>query len=358
MRWGMKISKTIDLTKRVVDLAYKRPRGWKSLIYNSAMLKFKKTGPLMMPVHISIEPANTCNALCPVCETGKNEMTRKKGRLDIDLFKRLIDEVWSTTSSLMYYFMGEPFLNKHSYEMIRYARERGIFVETCTNGDLVNPEAVIYSDINQISFQLGGMDPETHHRYRVNSDLNKVHKNLYKLIEERRKCPKSNVKVEVGFIVMRHNEHQVDEFLKWAKEIGVDRATVVDPCVRNMLEAHAYLPKDRKYWFYDEEAYQNGVLKPKIIPNNECRWIWHSIQLNWNGDAVPCCRDPLGKHILGNVFENGFKQVWNGEKARKFRERVLTRQDKISLCKLCSGYGTPTLKESIPAEIPMQLFKK
>ncbi len=113
----MKISKTIDLTKRVVDLAYKRPRGWKSLIYNSAMLKFKKTGPLMMPVHISIEPANTCNALCPVCETGKNEMTRKKGRLDIDLFKRLIDEVWPTTSSLMYYFMGEPFLNKHSYEM-------------------------------------------------------------------------------------------------------------------------------------------------------------------------------------------------------------------------------------------------
>lgn len=342
----MKLASIPHLTKYIFNLAKNRRRGWQSLLYNSVMMKYKKTGPLMMPVHVSIEPSNTCNALCPVCETGKNEMTRKKGRLDIDQYKNLIDEIWPTTSTLMYYFMGEPFLNKHAYEMIRYARDKKIYVETCTNGDLVDPEGVIYSDINSISFQLGGMDQETHHRYRVNTDLNKAHEKLYKLIELRNKTPNSNVMIEVGFIVMRHNEHQVGEFLKWAQDIGVDKACIVDPCVRNMLEAHAYLPKNRKYWFYDEDAYNAGILKPKIIPQNECQWIWHSIQLNWNGDAVPCCRDPLGKHVFGNVFEEGLKKVWNGEKARKFRQMILTKQNKIGICKLCSGYSLPELKET------------
>ena len=142
---------------------------------------------------------------------------------------------------------------------------------------------------------------------------------------------------------MRHNEHEVPQFLKWAKEIGVDVANVVDPCVRNMLEGYAYLPKDRKYWYYDEKAFEQGYLRPRVLPDNDCVWIWNSIQINWNGDAVPCCRDPNGKHVLGNVFEQGLMGVFNGAKARDFRRRILTDQGNIDICKLCSGYGLPTI---------------
>ncbi len=338
--------------KTVGRLAWRRPRGWKSLIYNTAMARARKAGPLMPPVHVSIEPTNACNARCPVCETGKGEMSRPTGMLDFQAYKKLIDEIWPTTNSLMYYFMGEPFMNPHAYDMIRYARERGIHVETCTNGDFVDAKGVIYSDINQISFQIGGMDEEKDQRYRIRSSLAKARKNLHELIAEKRKHPDSNV--EVGFIVMRHNEYQVDDFLHWAKEIGVDRANIIDPCVRNMLEAHAYLTKDRKYWFYDEEAFERGVLKPKHVPSNECQWIWNSIQLNWNGDAVPCCRDPLGLNVLGNVFEEGLSRVFNGARARAFRRRILTAQKDIGICTLCSSYSIPELVHVKPATFEVQ----
>jgi MoaA/NifB/PqqE/SkfB family radical SAM enzyme len=56
------------------------------------------------------------------------------GMLDFTNYRKLIDEIWPTTSTLLFYFMGEPFLNRHAYDMIRYARQRGIYVETCTNG--------------------------------------------------------------------------------------------------------------------------------------------------------------------------------------------------------------------------------
>ena len=139
------------------DLLQARPRGWKSLLYNTAMAKAKRVGPLMLPVHISIEPTNVCNLRCPVCETGNGSMQRTPGMLDVHLYKRFIDEIAPHTAVLMYYFMGEPFLNKRAYEMIRYARQKDIYVETCSNGDYVDPAGVIYSDINQISIQIGGM---------------------------------------------------------------------------------------------------------------------------------------------------------------------------------------------------------
>jgi MoaA/NifB/PqqE/SkfB family radical SAM enzyme len=58
----------------------------------------------------------------------------------------------------MFYFMGEPFLNKQAYEMIRYAKETGIpFITTCTNGDPVQPEKLIEYGLDEVNFQIGGM---------------------------------------------------------------------------------------------------------------------------------------------------------------------------------------------------------
>ncbi len=337
-----------DRARRASRLVRERPKGWRSVLYNTAMAKAGITGPLMMPAHISIEPTNVCNAKCPVCETGNGSMARKRGMLDYDQFTAFIDDVAPTTSVLMYYFMGEPFLNKRSYEMIRYARQKDIFVETCTNGDFVDAEGVIFSDINQVSFQIGGLTNESHQVYRINSDIDRVVPNIEALIEERRKHPESNVSVEVGFIVMKHNEHEVPEFLRWAEELGVDKANVIDPCVRTVEEGEEMLPDDRRYWFYDEEAFERGVLKPKHVPDNECTWIWNSVMINWDGTVVPCCRDPHGKHILGNVFEEPLREIWNGPKMRGFRKQIATNQGGVDICQLCSGYGVPNLDRSPP----------
>ena len=340
----------LSKARTVYKIGRQNNKGWPAFVWNTGMAQMRRPWPLMPPVHVAIEPTNACNAKCPVCETGKNEMDRRKGMLDAAMYRQFIDKVAKHTNSLLFYFMGEPFLNKHAYEMIRYTRENGIYVETCTNGDFVDAKGVIYSDINKISFQLGGMTEETHQRYRVGTSLEKAKRNLELLIEERRKHPKSNVQIEVGFIVMRHNEHEVQAFVDWAEELGVDIANVVDPCVRNMFEAYAYLPKDKKYWYYDEQAFEQGVLKPKVIPDNECVWIWNSMQINWNGDAVPCCRDPNGLHVLGNVFEDGLMRVFNGKKAVDFRRRVLINQGGIDICRLCSGYGMPTMQRDQPSE--------
>ncbi len=338
----------LSYAKRAVTLLINRPKGWISLLFNTFMAKTRFAGPLMMPVHITVEPTNACNLECPVCETGNGSMARPTGLMKQDRFEALIDQLAPHMSVLMFYFMGEPFLNKHAYEMIRYARQKGIYVETCSNGDFVDADGVIYSDVNDISFQLGGMTQETHEIYRVKGNLARVQSNLIDLVKARNKNPQSNVKINVGFVVMKHNEHEVSEFLRWAKEIGVDQANVIDPCVRTVSEGKTLLPEDRKYWFYDEDAFERGVLKPKHIPNNECTWIWNSVSINWDGSVVPCCRDPNGKHVFGNVFEKSLREIWNGKDMRNFRKRIVSSQKSIDICELCSGYGVPQLIQTKP----------
>lgn len=296
------------------------------------------------PMNITIEPTNICNLQCPVCETGAGILGRPDKSMTFDQFKVIIDKVAPHTNILMYYFMGEPFINKDSYRMIRYAKDLGIpWVTTCTNGDPVQPQKLVDSGIDEVSFQIGGMTQETHQIYRVNSNLKRVMKNLEETIRLKNESG-SSLKVETGFIVMKHNEHEVDAYIKAMKALGVDHIKVVDPCVRTVEQGKQMLPSDSNYWFYDVEAFHQGKLKPKVFPDNECPWIYYAMNIHVNGDVVPCCRDPLGEEVMGNLLTQNLDEIWNGERYRNFRERILTDQGDVGICKLCSSYPASQLK--------------
>mgnify|MGYP004005948889 CR=1 FL=1 len=174
------------------------------------------------PMNITIEPTNFCNLLCPICETGAGILAREEGHMSLEQFKIIFDKLGPHTNTLMFYFMGEPFLNPESYKMIRHAKEIGIpFVTTCTNGDPVNPEKLIECGLDEVNFQIGGMTQETHEVYRVNSNLARVLTALEKTICLKR-VRNSKMRILCGFIVMKHNEHEVETFKNHMKELGVD----------------------------------------------------------------------------------------------------------------------------------------
>lgn len=296
------------------------------------------------PMNITIEPTNLCNLECPVCETGAGVLGREGAHMSFESFKTVIDKVGAHTNTLMFYFMGEPFLNKHAYRMIRYAKDIGIpWVTTCTNGDPVNPEKLVECGIDEVSFQIGGMTQETHQTYRVNSNLERVLRNLREVVALR-KVRDVKMRIVCGLILMKHNEHEVDAFRRLMAEIGVDEASVIDPCVRTVEQGHMFMPKDEKHWYYDIESFKKGLLRPKVLPNNECPWIWYSLSIHVNGDVVPCCRDPKGEFVMGNLLSQSLDEIWNGVPFVTFRNRVLTDQGGISICRLCSSYPVSAIK--------------
>lgn len=319
-------------------------RGAANHLLSTASMVRRSSRVLGRPVNITIEPTNLCNLECPVCETGAGILGRAGAHMSLEQFKTIVDKVAPHTNTLMFYFMGEPFLNKHAYSMIQYAKSVGIpFVTTCTNGDAVNPEKLVESGLDEVSFQIGGMTQATHETYRINSNLERVTKNLRETIRVKKELD-SRLRISVGFILMKHNEHEVDEFRRFVAQIGADEANVIDACVRTMEQGQKYLTKDTTNWFYDVEAFRRGLLRPKILPKNECPWIYYSMAIYVNGDVVPCCRDATGQNIMGNLLTQELDEIWNGERFQNYRKLLHSNQSTISICRLCSGYGISKLQ--------------
>lgn len=332
---------------RITQAIYRRPRGYRNFILSTISQMIGSSKAFGHPVSITIEPTNTCNLRCPVCETGANILGRKPQMMTFGEFVKIIDKVGPGANHVMFYYMGETFLNKEVYRMIRYARDMGLYVMTCTNGDVVDPEKLYKSGINVVSFQIGGMTQETHSIYRVNSNLSKVMDNLSRYLEIIRLQGRKPAEhqVELGFIVMRHNEGEIEEFLKMADKIGVDRKSIISPCVRTPQQGQDFLPQSDDYWIYEREKFeQGGCLFPKKnYPKNSCPWLYYSITIQVDGNVVPCCRDPHGRQIVGNLLEQSLEEVWNGPKLRAFRSAVFTKQVEVDICQLCPGEGLAPL---------------
>lgn len=311
----------------------------------SASVKAERN--LGLPVHLTVEPTNICNLRCPVCETGAGILGRPKGYMSLDNFKKILDRAGEQVNTLLFYYMGEPFLNKDAYAMIRYATDRGVYVSACTNGEILDMDGLMESRLSEISFQIGGMTQETHEKYRVGGNLSRTIDNLAKLIELKTHNPlltsRPNTKIQVGFIVMKHNEYEVEEAKRELKRMGADEVVIISPCVRTIEQGKKFMPTEDKYWIYDREAFGKGALVPKKVPHNRCWWIYYSTVVLWDGSVVPCCRDTFGHHIMGNLLEQDMNEIWNGEKYRSFRHAISVQQRKLPLCRLCSGYGIARL---------------
>lgn len=295
------------------------------------------------PVNITIEPANVCNLSCPICETGDGSLNRRKKFLSFDDFKIIVDKIYKHTNTILYYFMGETFLNKTWVDQVIYAKSKGIpHIWTCTNGDFANANDIIRSKIDMVSFQIGGMTQTAHETYRVGSNLERVLKNLEELIHLKKEKKADWLEIEVGLILMKHNEHQVSEFESYCKNLDV-KYNVIDPGVKTIEQGNEFLPSNKENWIYDPVAYKKGVLQRKFYQKNECSWIHYALNVMVNGDVVPCCNDPRGTQIMGNLITQELDEIWNGEKYKNFRKEINTNQKNIEICSLCSGYGVSGL---------------
>jgi radical SAM protein with 4Fe4S-binding SPASM domain len=327
----------------IINLCLHRPTGWFDFLLSLISYSFHSAKVLGRPVHITIEPANICNLQCPVCETGAGQLKRAKGQLSLGQFKIIIDQIYSQTNTILFYFMGEPFLNKEAYEMITYARSKNIFITTCTNGEFLDANRLVGTGLNEISFQIGGVTQQTHQVYRVGSDLEKIRKNIAAVAAEKRRCQVKTPKIILGFIIMKHNEHEVSSLDRFARDLGVDEVQVISPCVRTVEQARQFLPSDKKYWLYDEKKLAAGALAPVFNGKKDCRWIYFSTTILWSGEVVPCCRDAQGEMVMGNIFTESFNRIWNNQKYQAFRKKLWTNPEQLAICQLCAGYGFPAL---------------
>jgi MoaA/NifB/PqqE/SkfB family radical SAM enzyme len=300
------------------------------------------------PFMMMVEPTNFCNLKCPLCPSGNGEMTRERGHLGIDDFKRLMDDTGDHLVLLMLWNQGEPFINKDLLEMIDYARSKRIVTITSTNGHYVRTrqqaEAVVRSGLSEMIVSLDGVDQETYEAYRVGGKLQKVIDGTKLVAEAKRELKSKTPRINMQFIVFRHNQDDIAEAERLAGELEADQFLIKTAQVYSDDDAATFLPEDDLFRRY-EEGEEAGTLQVKGQPAKGCKVLWYSSMVNWNGDVAPCCFDKNVDFGMGNALDDSggegssFSAIWKDRAYMDFREKILDDRKSVDMCRNCSeGY--------------------
>jgi radical SAM protein with 4Fe4S-binding SPASM domain len=289
------------------------------------------------PIFFFIEPTNRCNFQCPECASGLGALTRPLGMMQTQFFRSLVDQIAEKSLYLQLYLQGEPYLNKNLYDMIPYAQTKGLYVVVSTNGSFIsgkNVERIVGAAPDKLVFSMDGLDEETYQNYRIGGTFAAADKALRLLVETKKRLGATTPYIELQFIVMKQNEHQAKEVLKYGRELGVDKVTLKTMQVSTPENARHFLPKNEKYRRYvvDGETFR---MKGRI--KNRCFALWQTSVVTWDGTVVPCCFDKDAEYPLGNLKASNFEEIWQSAQYNIFRQKVLENRKGVPMCTNCTS---------------------
>lgn len=325
------VSLASKLTPKRISNAW---RVWRS--YHNSLKKGKST-IAGLPISMAIEPTTACNLRCPECPSGLRSFTRPTGKLDIDLFVRIMKEVSDYLIYLTFYFQGEPYLNPQFLEMVKIANKHKVYTTTSTNAhflDEENARTTVESGLNRLIISIDGASQETYESYRKEGDLSKVLEGTKNVLKWRKKLKSKSPQIVWQFLVVKPNEQEIPKIKQLAKEYGIDKVAFKTAQIYDYENGNDLIPTINKYSRYRPNG--NGTYSIKNQLENKCWKMWQSCVITWDGQVIPCCFDKDASHSMGNVAEKNFDEIWFSNSYQNFRNALLTSRSEIEICKNCT----------------------
>lgn len=273
------------------------------------------------PLNIGVEVTNFCNLNCIMC--GNDKLTRPRGYMSMDLYKRIIDETARENKNTRIWldFYGEALLAGYKlYYMIDYAQKSGL-ENICinTNGTLLKKEyaeMLLDSGVNYISIDCDGYSKEVYEKIRVGADRDKFYSNIEYLLKEKKRRNLDTV-IDVKIIEMEENKEEIPQIIEHWRGLGAWTATRRCSTWVNMLET--------------EGEVEDGRIA--------CAHAVGTCVITWDGEMAGCAFDSDNSFGFGNVNQKSIKEIWK-ERNRSFINAHLEHRwdDLPYACKICNDW--------------------
>lgn len=257
--------------------------------------------------------------------------------MTLELFQKVIDEQHRHLLYLILYFQGEPFLNKHFFDFVKYAHQKKIYTATSTNAHYLNDEnakKTVQSGLDRLIISIDGVTQKAYENYRIGGKIDKVIEGTENIIRWKKILKSKTPHVIFQFLVVRQNEHQIEELKQLAKALGVDEVALKTAQIYDYENGSPLLPENEKYSRYKKLESGKFAIKNKLL--NQCWKMWHSSVVTWDGRVVPCCFDKDAQHQMGKLGDASFREIWFGGRYRRFRKAILRSRATIDICKNCT----------------------
>lgn len=295
------------------------------------------------PSRLRIEASSACNLRCPVCPTttGHTHPAIGTGLLAHKDFQQLLDDnPWIDEVELSNY--GEVFLNPALVGILRTAYEREVRI-TLANGVNLNRcsaealEALVKYNVRSMTCSIDGASQETYQMYRVRGDFDQVMANIDIINAHKKRLGRSTPILFWQFIVMGHNEHEIDKARCMATERGMHFKPKLtwDDDFSPLHDVEAVGKRLGSAPTRDAWSKEHG----KNHGEDGCLQLWNNPQINWDGKVLGCCFNFWGD-FGGNVFKQGLERALGSEKllyARRMLHGTVPPDPSIP-CATCSKY--------------------
>jgi radical SAM protein with 4Fe4S-binding SPASM domain len=294
----------------------------------SDMEKLKK----VYPIYVEISPVGACNHRCTFCAVDYIGYQNIRWETDI-LKKRLSEMAKLGIKSVMFAGEGEPLLHKELDSIIEHCAQVGIDSSITTNFTMLNEKNVDkilqYSSWIKISINAGTKETYAQVHRTKESDFDKVIENM-KLAVKTKKENQYNCTLGAQMLLLPENKDEVTTLVQICKEIGLDYV-VIKPYSQHLFsETNRYENIDYKPMLdleeelskYNSEDF-NVVFRSNTMKKLDSKHSYekcYSTPYFWahmmaNGDLYGCSAYlQQDKFCYGNLKENSFQKVWEGEK--------------------------------------------
>lgn len=286
----------------------------------------------IFPNDIMIEVTNECNLKCITCYSHQDG--REKKYMDFSVFKKIIDELpYKDYKTISLYNYGEPLMHKQISEFVSYAKQNWIKnVKIATNGTFLNAKKsleLIKAWLDYISISVDGTSQEIYEKFRVGWNLSLVMKNIAILEKLKEKLWYGPI-IELQFIIMAHNEKQIENIKLLAEKLWVDVLRYKTVLIKEKKWS-SLIPNDKKYSRYLNLEKSNSCMKPVE---------WVVVNVDWK--VIPCCYITdkyIDVHTLWNIVETNLVDLYNSKKSQDFVRSVVNNKQSVNYCRDCEEWN-------------------
>jgi MoaA/NifB/PqqE/SkfB family radical SAM enzyme len=317
------------------------------------------------PVCLYLETTNRCNLLCTTCPRTFEDL-EPPADMGWELFTRIVDQ-FPRIARVVLHGVGEPMMVPLLPRMIRYLKDRGVYVLFNTNGTLLTRrkgQELLDSGLDELRVSIDAADPQAFKQVRGRDMFARIVRNVRAFRAMQRQLAAERPRVSLWLTGLKETVAQLGDFVRLAHQIGVAEVylqrLVYFPEGQGLArpESALFAGGDDEEGRLVREAealasnlgisfHASGATDPatsltaqdEARPWSLCRRPWTLMYFTAHGRAIPCCIAPFSMRgydsfTLGDATQQSLREIWNGPRYQAFRSALLS-ENPAPACASC-----------------------
>ncbi len=302
------------------------------------------------PYGADIVTTRGCNLDCVMCI---KYPSKPPNTMSMDVFERVADELFNHLIYVRFCSGGEHLLHPRFRDMLQRCKSAGCVVTLMTNGMLMDAEwdefIVDRSSIWSIGFSFDAAEPDTLESIRRGVKFDVVAENIQRFEATKRQRGARFPLTALRATLMRQTIEQLPALVELAHEWGVDTIHAGYLITPPGMDEQESLWRHREIVppIFDAARAKAGELGvtlnlPGLIEEQHvepslCVLPWTQVYIDPNGDVRLCCNAWDDAGVVGNMIEQPFEEVWNGERYAEVRQSLLDGRPAYKRCIDCAA---------------------